>query len=265
MVEGRIVIDGSQVLTELIEIVAQDPSQFEILRDARQDSVVVRALPRDAESVIVKLWRKPGTKSAIGRAIRVHSAYREWTALGCLHAAGIPVPRPLAILRLKAQVSGFTDAIAMDDLGECITAMQFIKQLVKAGRLDELSSLNDVIVDMTMRILATGIVDTDHSVVNMLVDRQERLHRIDLELARRLPVISMFDHRKGRMVGKLLSSYVFAVQPDVMLIDAFVDLVLCRMDLPASVSAEALGYVRTALECQRRLYGIDVRASSIRS
>ena len=84
-------------------------------------------------------------------------------------------------------------------------------------------ALDKEIVAMTRGVVDAGVVDPDHSVNNIVVDEQRQLFRVDLEMAGRHRRGKFFSTRYAMMLGRLIESYTYAVQPHVELSLAFCD------------------------------------------
>lgn len=111
----------------------------EIARSARRRSVLLH--PPGAPAVLVKEFRTTSgnaAREALKRALGQSGADREWKALGALHRAGAPVPRPLArgredrISWLAVEYSaGRTLDLALPEAGPALRR----QLLAEAGRL----------------------------------------------------------------------------------------------------------------------------------
>jgi RIO kinase 1 len=84
---------------------------------------------------------------------------REWTTLGALHAAGTPVPRPIARTG---------DAILMRYVGDEAAAAPQLRSHRVSGP-DEAGNLLDLVLDAVATMLRADIVHADLSPYNVLV------------------------------------------------------------------------------------------------
>ncbi len=84
---------------------------------------------------------------------------REWTTLGALHAAGAPVPRPIARTG---------DAILMRYVGDEAAAAPQLRSHRVSGP-DEAGNLLDLVLEAVATMLRADIVHADLSPYNVLV------------------------------------------------------------------------------------------------
>lgn len=209
-------------------------------------------------SVIVKLWQRPGVRGAVSRLARVNTGYREWRALKLLSGNGVSSPRPLGYFRLRDPAARHDEALLSEDLGECRSAMAHVKHLVAAERFDALARFEDELVSITQHMIKLRLVDTDHRLPNFAMTPMGQVVRLDFEHAARVPSLRLSSRRYGIMLGGLVGTYVFAVQPCIERAASFADLL-----------AEALSPPPGVLDCARlevdRLLGVQYRATGIES
>lgn len=226
----------------------------------RENRIVIRLpAPERGGSVILKMWARPDARGALRRVLRIGSCEHEWRSLRRLAAAGVAVPQPLGHARVAPAIAGYTDALFMEDLGECESANQYLRRLLREGREDEIVRFEDAMIEMTGRILAAGMLDVDHGLVNMVVQGSGRPVRLDLELARHVVWPRAFTGQYGRMLGHLLALHAFAVQPDTRRTSLFAERLRRRLAPPARVLAQASEYVRLGMRLQRERQGIDTQ------
>jgi hypothetical protein len=126
------------------------------------DALTLRLhLPAD-DSVIVKLWQRPGLRGVLRRLTRTDPASREHHALEHLHRSGIPVPLPLGISRIEIAGLPFTDAFFLQDLGPCQTALHHLQLLIRAGHERAVAGFLDEVVELTAAVVEARVIDTDH-------------------------------------------------------------------------------------------------------
>src|SRR5882762_2174892 len=103
---------------------------------------------------------------------------------------------------------------------------------------------------MTALMLKHGVVDPDHGLHNVLVGRDGRPVRIDFEVAKVIGGAIGQRPIYGDMVGRLLTSYVFAAQPDSARIQQFAKRLEEALRPPRPVLERAANYVREQLAKQ---------------
>ncbi len=210
-------------------------------------------------SVIAKLWRRPGIRGAVSRLARVNTSYREWRALKLLSGSGLPSPRPLGYFRLRSPAARHDEAILSEDLGECRNATAHVKHLLAANDFDAIARFEAELVSITKRMIEIRLIDTDHRIPNFVVTPVGRLVRLDFELAARVTCLKLSAQRYGIMLGRLVGTYVFAVQPDVVHAVSFAQCLAERLSPPRRVLRHARNEVRRLLDGQYRSTGIASR------
>jgi hypothetical protein len=66
------------------------------------------------------------------------------------------VPHPLGYCRLTPSIAGYTEALFIEDLGECASATDYLKQLIHTGQEQQVLLFENVMIEMTEQILAAG-------------------------------------------------------------------------------------------------------------
>ena len=210
-------------------------------------------------SVIVKFWRRPGIRGTVSRLARVNTSYREWRALRLLSGSGLPSPGPLGYFRLRSPAARHDEALLSEDLGECRSAMAHVKHLLAEERFDDLACFENELVSITKRMIEIRLIDTDHRISNFVVTRMGQVLRLDFEHAARVPSLRLSRRRYGIMLGGLVGTYVFAVQPCIERAASFADLLAEGLSPPPGVLDCARLEVDRLLEGQYRATGIDSR------
>jgi hypothetical protein len=220
--------------------------------------MVIRLPGPDGRSLIVKLWDRPDIKGTIRRALHISSAMYEWRSLRMLHRAGIKVPTPVAFMNLPRQARQFTEALVMEDLGECRGAVDYLKSLVAAGDEQAIDAFEAQVIDTTAAMIRLGVFDADHGLANFVVTPADDVFRLDMEHARRLRMPFGRTNRQGRMLGLLLTSHVFAVQPDISRTLDFADRLFAAVHPSRAVRISSQKWLSRWLNLQRDSSGIDV-------
>lgn len=226
----------------------------------RANRLVIRWREVDSgHAVVVKLWSRPDLRGAVRRLLRIAPCHREWRNLKRLTRLGIAVPRPLGIAGIVPDIAGYTDALMMEDLGQCETATEHLKRLLQAGDEEGARTLEDDVIEITRQIVDAGMLDEDHGMLNVVVPRTGRPARLDLEIMQRVVVPALFIGSYGRMLGRLIGLHAFAVQPDVGRTLRFADRLRAQLNPARPVLWRASRHAHQMMAEQRRRYGIDTR------
>ena len=245
------------MIREIVEAVASGEKDAEVLR-RRSDCLVVRLKHAD-ESVVVKLWDRRGLRALVRNLSRTGNRNREWGTLERLTSKGLEVPRPLHHFRLKRRDGPFTEALVMQDLGDCTRAVNHLKELLSDGRDAERSVFDGAVIDMTHALVNDcGILDVDHHLNNIVVQPNGRIARIDFELARRVFWPRLFTASYAQMLAAIVFSYVIAAQPSVEPARAFAAALYRRLEPSAGIRASVDEIIRRRLESQREEVGVEV-------
>src|SRR5438445_3237127 len=223
----------------------------------REKVLVARVMLENGESVIVKLWSGLGIRGLLRRMTGTSNMQAEWRTLRHLYGAGVAVPRPLG--RCWARDGHYTDAILIEDLGKCTLGLTHVKSMLREGRDAEHEQFVTKLMEMTQLILDQGIVDPDHGLQNILVRANGEPVRIDFELARISRSVRWRRKQYGNMIGRLLTTYVFAAQPDMMRIKQFAQRLRTSLSLPPGILQRAGEYAQEQMAKQLVLKGIDTR------
>jgi hypothetical protein len=228
------------------------------LKPDRDDCAVFRVLA-DRKPVILKLWSKPGWRGRARRWSRTSPMRRELRALERLGAAGLAVPRVVGACGLGRMRSRWTEALVLSDLGDCTLAMVHTKMLARSGRERELHQYLTEVLDLTEGMIRCGIVDSDHSLQNLVATPDGRAVRLDFELARVAPLGIIGKRQLGVALAHLIGSYAYAIQPDVHRATEFARQLQERLRPPPAVLAAISAEVRWMMRRQLDAKGIDTR------
>ena len=154
---------------------------------------------------------------------------------------------------------GYTDAVIVGDLGRCALALDVLDSAAQQERESDCITLEDEVLDFTEAFVAAGILDADHHLVNLLVTPDRRVARIDFELARTVWVPALFPERYAEMLGALMSTYVFAVQPHIHHADRFAAKLAQRLAPSSAVLRRTGERVTAALQRQATAVGVETR------
>jgi hypothetical protein len=234
-----------------------------LLRERGRDVRIARVCGPDGGSVIVKLWNRPGWRGMVRRWSHTGSGYREYSALCLLAPQEIGTPRPLAYLHLRDPLTPYTDALVSSDLGVCSDCTEYYKRLLQAAPPSEVFAFEEQIIASTAGLLRAHLVDPDHRLPNFVMTPENRPVRLDFELCRHLWLPACHPRLVGLMIGTLLGSYAFAVQPDRRRLELFVARLRAAVQPSAAVRRVAAQRVAAMMERQLRETGIDMRVPDV--
>ena len=227
-----------------------------VLRE-RPDSATVRVQGHDQVSVVMKFWDRSGWRAIVRRATRTTPAWREWNALTRLKDFRVPIARPLSRFSLSDRQGRFSDVLVIEDLGEVQTAQTFVKEALVAGRIVEADKIETQVIAITVGMVAANVLDSDHSMINCLCIENGKVFRVDLEVARIVRSVGASRNLQSQMIARLLTSYIYTVQPFLDRATAFSLRVAEKMDAPRSVLRSAKAIIDQKLEHQRITVGVD--------
>ena len=223
----------------------------------RSFRLVVRRESPDGTPVIVKLWARPGWKGAARRLLGQTAARYEFRNLKMMERLGVPAPRAYGYGRAAPNAQGYTDAMVMEDLGQIELAGIYLKGRVQAGDEAAVQHFEDEVIRMTGILTRARVIDFDHSMVNIVVKDRDPI-RLDLEKARRVPWVGLRPKRYGEMIGQLLATYVFAVQPDMARAGHFAEKLFAEIKPAPGIVKLAQAHVDKQLKRQKDGSGIDM-------
>jgi hypothetical protein len=246
--------------SELTEAIAFGNVSFERLRteQRRQDGLIARVAIETDKTVIVKLWKRPGVNGLIRRLTRTGNLDREWKTLNLLYNHNINVPKALACIRFDSPKNGYTDALVIQDLGSCVRGIEILSQYAEQGANADSKRLKfeKDVINLTSSIIEAGIIDYDHHLVNILALPSGYAARIDFELASRVYFPKLFRYRLAKMISNLISTYCYAVQPNMELADDFSVRLTNQLNLSPNILKRIKVLVDTALKKQQQSTGI---------
>jgi hypothetical protein len=239
------------------------PETIDLIRERGADVRIARALGPGGEAVVVKLWNRRGLRGLLRRWSGTSPAQREWTALCRLGAADLEVPRPLACFSGLGSGAAHTDALVTGDLGVCGDAVEQVKSLIRSGDRAAEVAFVETLVEVTRTMVNLGYLDIDHRLPNFVVAPSGRPVRLDFELNLWRPWPRLWTRDYGLMLGTLVGSYVFAVQPDQERVKAFARRLRQRLDPPLAVLRLAEGRVEGMLRQQEAEIGLPIRIDDL--
>ncbi len=206
----------------------------------------------------LKIWQHTGTKERIKHFIRIDNSSSEYRNANHLRSRGIRVPEIFFFARVSEKHL-LTNIHVTEFISTNLTAFQYIKENCLSKTFKEVTHFSDNILTLTEDIINAGIIDPDHRLKNIMVNVNGDPVKIDLEIAFKNSRFSL--HRKGLcdMLGTLIYSYVFAVQPNIELASQFTSSVYKRFNLDNHSKKVINNIVMPLLEKQLKETGIDSR------
>jgi len=233
------------------------PDSINIIRDRGSDVRIARAIGPDGNSVVIKLWNRRGWRSWIRRLTLSNPAVREWIGFKNMQSAGLDTPEAVCCL-VGIRGASHTEAVVMRDLGKCANAVDHLKELIKHGDISGEEVFVEGIVGATQKLIHRGFLDIDHRLPNFIVSKSGKPIRLDFELIARRPWPRLWKQEYGKMLGTLIGSYVFAVQPDVKRVKYFAQRLQEVLNPPTAVLEIAEAQVKEMLEIQEKTTSIQV-------
>lgn len=234
-------------------------ADMNILRERGSDVRIARVSTAHDGSVVVKLWNRPGLRGLVRYLSCSSAARREWTALKRLSESGVPVPEPLAYIPRLSGPAAHTQALITRDLGECGDVLEYLKELIQQGDQQKEQDFCDEIIRVTAVMVRLGLLDTDHRLPNFVVEPGGSPVRLDFELNVRRPFPRLWIRKYGLMLGTLLGSFVFAVQPDTHKVQSFAARLRKTLEPPKPVLRVAEKRMQEMLQRQERETGLHIK------
>jgi hypothetical protein len=242
---------------EYLEALRNSYASAEIIYRAENRVVIRWHRPDERDSIIIKMWSRPDVMGKVRRMLRLASSDIECRSLLRAGGLGVPVPHTFGSCPVLPTIAGYTDALFLEDLGECELSTDHLKNLIHSGREQEALHLEDAMIDMAEIFLRAGMLDVDHGFANTLLRPSGQPVRLDLELARRVFWPRLFPGMFGQMLGRMIGMHAFAVQPDTHRTERFAQRLLARIQPPRRALTKASTYARAMLQKQRAETGID--------
>lgn len=231
---------------------------MEILRERGTDVRIARVPCPETGTAIVKCWNRPTWRGTLRRLSRSNIGYREAEALRRLQTAPQAAPAPYAYLHFPRRGAAHTEALISSDLGPCADSTEAFKHLLQHDP-PAADAFEATLIQTTAAMVRQGLLDPDHRLPNFVVTPENHLVRIDFELC--IPVRSVAAHPRllGDMLGVLIGSHAFAVQPRVDRTAAFARRLADTLHPAPSAWDRANRKVQAMLDRQRQQSGIDTQ------
>lgn len=207
-------------INEIVTQVCAHLEQQEVLSN-NKDKLVIRYFIEPKKSLIIKLWSRPHLGGKVRQLLNDTLAKKEWSALNHAHNCGINVPKVFGWSKLIENRNGFTEALVMEDIGQCRIAADYIKECYEKNDLLAIKAFENSVINMTRDMIKNKILDIDHTLINIVLNEQNAVYRIDFELAKPVFSMTLNSFSYGEMLGRLLASYTFAISPNVEKVPMF--------------------------------------------
>ena len=167
------------------------------------------------------------------------------------------VPEVYGIYHMRNADARHTECLVQQDLGVCLDATEVLKQYILNGDEKAVETFDAVILSSTCIMVESGLLDVDHRLPNFVIPPDGQPVRLDFELAQRVRFLRLHSRQYGMMLGTLLGSYAFAVQPDQKRLECFAKKLIAALKPPKGVLIITSERVKDMLERQKKEIGID--------
>lgn len=207
-------------------------------------------------STVVKMWRIRNLKERIKSIIYRSNGWREWRMHRRIHQARIQVPEPFGFFRLKRPNGEKFEFLAIEDLGSTERGLPYLKRLIADNDESAVKSFENRLIEITLSLVGLGVVDIDHQLNNFLIDKSDRLLRIDFECARQYWPGVTPKREFAEMIARLLASHIYAVQPDMSRTKQFSERLYRQLNINHQIRARVQSSVNKKLDIQHRKMGV---------
>ena len=107
------------------------------------------------------------------------------------------------------------------------------------------------------RLADVRLVDPGHRMVNLVVNETGEPVKIDLEIASIMSKYRFYENKIGDMLGTLIYSYIFAVQPHLDIAQDFSDSIIQEINPSQHARKRAKKVIQSALSKQYAEINID--------
>jgi hypothetical protein len=242
---------------QIAELVSADTYPHEILREGNKEGLVARATKADGSSAVLKFWKRTGLRGALRRLTQTGTAYLERNAQQHLIQHNLRVPKVYGVYHMRNAGARHTECLVQEDLGVCRDATEVLKQYILDSNTDAVDLFEKEIISSTCIMVESGLLDVDHRLPNYVVPPTGKPVRLDFELAKRVRFLGLETRQYGTMLGTLLGSYVFAVQPDQVRMEQFAEKLVVALKPPKAVLHIAGERIANMIDRQKKEAGID--------
>lgn len=242
---------GSRALGSIVE------NQSRLIQSRNEKSVYCIYDQEGENQLILKIWRYHDLKHRFKDMLKIGNPYSEFRGLRLLNHASIPCPKIYFFGKSITNSTICTYYQITEFIDSEEDAMQYVKRLLHKNLSEELEGLSREILVLTQSMLDIHLIDTDHRMTNLMVNKQGQPMKIDLELSNTPSRFRKSDKQVGMMIATLVYSYALAVQPNVNLAQKFSDRAFNSLNLTAGAKLTATTRIRRALLKQFQKTGIE--------
>ncbi len=212
-------------------------------------------------TVVVKVWLIRNLKERVKYVARISNGLNEWNIHRLVYNAGIATSKPIAFYRMPMRNGTSCEVLVVEDLGETVSSLSWLKQLISRGDESKVVSFEDKLIEITARFIDLHILDIDHQLNNFVVDAHSRLMRVDFECARKHLFSLKFKKDCVKMIARFLTGHVHAVQPDVDRSARFAERLYAKVHIGHRMKAMVNENVNANLTYQLTHSGVDTKVS----
>lgn len=246
---------SAEKINETVNNLCIDYDKAEILSN-NKDKIIARYKTSNSETIIIKLWSRQHLGGKFRRLIGSSLAENEWNALNHAKSLNINVPKAFGWCQLVNQPKNFTEALIIEDLGDCRIADEYIKHCFSENAIDDLIAFERSVIEMTAKMVEGKLLDVDHSLINIVMSNDNTPYRIDFELAKSVNTFNWHFYSYGKMLGRLLATYSFAVQPQTYRVPEFFEQLCKDISVPSLTIWVAKRHFNEFMDKQEAQYNI---------
>lgn len=237
----------------------EPPDGLFVLHNRSHQRGALLRYANEAHNVLVKLWLIQNHKERLKASLRLSQARHEWNMYHFLRKQEINTPEPLEFGFIALPNGMRLEAMLIQDLGEVKTGVEYLNRCVIAKEYARASKIEDAAIRMTSQLLRLGVTDIDHHLTNIIVDSNHSIFRIDFECARRWRLQKLPSREIGKMLGRMISTHIFACQEfDLARSRMFSERLVDSADVHSTVLATIKSVVEAKLERQRQSGGPNI-------
>ena len=231
-------------------------NQAVLIRNEREKTVYSIRDGRGGNPFILKIWTYLDLRHLVKDSLRIGNPYSEYAGLRLLNDSDIACPKLLYFGKDEPNFFGRTYYQITEYIEPGMDALEYVKYLLSHQRERDANVFSDKLIAITNALLKIRLVDIDHKMINLMVDRKGSPVKIDLELLRIMPRYLNCDKQIGKMVGSFLYTYAFAVQPNNEMAQKFADQMFNSLIISQNAKKVAAKVVQNALSSQCKNTGI---------
>ncbi len=241
----------------------QNPSNLNqhIYKWSENGKGVISYSDGDGIPLIIKIWGIKQKKEQFKSQIRLSNGFREWRMQKYLLRFGIQTPTPFEFKRIRINRNQKYEIMIVEDLGETTLGLDYLKKLYSMNDFVSAEKFEQSVLECTEKILNLCVIDIDHQLNNFIVDKYHKLYRTDFECAQKYLWIRQEYRDYAKMLARLISSHVYAVQPEVHHSVHFSDLLYSRLRIKPEIRRKINSIVYHNLSEQKKIMCVDTQLS----